>query len=238
MNQLVNDPIGMALTDCLAGDQNATLQVETTATEPEELSASYFFRSYDEMPEVEKKALELTRGRVLDIGAGGGCHSLVLQKWGFAVDAIDISGKSVEVMQQRGVKNATTQNLYSLKEQKYDTLLMLMNGAGVAGTLPGLEGMLKQLKSLLTPGGQILVDSSDLIYLFAQEDGSFLVDLAGNYYGEVTYKVSYKGLTAEFPWLFVDFYTLETLARKQGLVAKMVIEDDHYLYLAQLTLGE
>jgi SAM-dependent methyltransferase len=189
------------------------------------------------MPEIEQVALQMSEGSILDVGAGSGCHSLALQRMGKSVLAIDISPLSVQVMKERGVK-AKLINLYdSAFAEKFDTILMLMNGSGIIGNLENMESFFNRMKELLNPGGKILMDSSDLRYLFEEEDGSFMIDLAGDYYGLVDFQMEYKGVKGEpFDWLYVDFDTLAYHAAENGFQAKIVAQGEHYDYLAELTL--
>jgi hypothetical protein len=112
-----------------------------------------------------------------------------------------------------------------------------MNGTGIAGTLGGLEVLLHHLKTLLNPGGQILIDSSDLIYLYEQEDGSAVIDLnAENYYGELSFQTEYENwISQPFPWLYVDLNNLENAVEKNQLKLNKVIKGQHFDYLAQIT---
>ena len=137
------------------------------------------------MPELEVLALQQCRGSVLDVGAGAGCHALALQRRGLQVTALDISEGAVEAMQRQGVRQVLRQDIFQLKGAAYDTLLMLMNGIGIAGTLEGLERFLEHAKTLLRPGGQILLESSDILYMYEEEDGSVMLDRNAGYYGEV-----------------------------------------------------
>ena len=121
--------------------------------------------------------------------------------------------------------------------QKFDTILMLMNGSGIIGKLENMGAFFGKMKQLLNPGGCIYMDSSDLRYLFEDEDGSFLVDLAGGYYGEIDFQMQYKQVKGEpFDWLYVDFQTLSYYASENGFQAELVREGEHYDYLACLKM--
>ena len=88
---------------------------------------------------------------------------------------------------------------------------------------------------MLKPGGQILMDSSDLLYLYQEEDGSVSLDLSENYYGEVEYQVEYKGVKGEpFKWVFVDFSNLSYFADQAGFRIELLFEDENFNYLARL----
>lgn len=216
----------------------AKLRVFSSQFEEDEIPVSQLFRTFDEMSPLEQKALQLAKGKILDCGAGSGCHSLALQTMGKEVQAIDISPLSVGVMKQRGVQEAYQMNLFDPNYlQRFDTILMLMNGSGIIGKLANMRLFFDKMKQLLNPGGCIYMDSCDLRYLFEDEDGSFLIDLADEYYGEIDYQMQYRNVKGEpFDWLYVDFQTLALYAAENGFVAELVQEGDHYDYLACLKM--
>lgn len=232
------DPMGAAIADYFKLHKADRLRVFSSQFDEDEIPVKELFRTEKQMSVLERSALQLTTGKILDVGAGSGCHSLVLQEAGKDVHAIDISPLSVEVMQQRGVRHATQTNLFDEHfYESYDTILMLMNGSGIIGKLENLPVFFRKMKLLLRPGGCILMDSSDLRYLFEEEDGSFVIDLAGDYYGEVDFQMQYKDIQGEsFDWLYIDFQTLSLYAAENGFQAELVKEGKHYDYLAKLTL--
>ena len=232
------DPMGYAIADYFSKGKAGRLRVFSSQFEEDEIPVDQLFRTFDEMPVLEQKALELAQGKILDCGAGSGCHALALQDMGKDVEAIDISPRSVEVMQKRGIQHAYCVNLFDDNFlHRYDTILMLMNGSGIIGKLENMGDFFSKMKQLLNPGGCIYMDSSDLRYLFEDEDGSFLVDLAGGYYGEIDFQMQYKQVKGEpFDWLYVDFQTLSYYAQENGFKAELVQEGEHYDYLACLKL--
>ncbi|MEM9868019.1 MAG: SAM-dependent methyltransferase, partial [Bacteroidota bacterium] len=119
---------------------------------------------------------------------------------------------------------------------QFDTLLLLMNGIGLAGNLENLGSFLEHLKSLLNPSGQILLDSSDIIYMYEQDnDGGVWVPGEKKYYGEVTFRITYKKQKSEpFNWLYLDFNTLNEHCERQNINCELVISGAHYDYLARL----
>lgn len=231
------DPMGAAIYDFHRNGSADVLKVYSSDFDDDEIPVSDLFREYEDMPYIERVALDLAAGRVLDVGAGSGCHSLALAKAGKESVAIDISPLSVEVMRERGV-DARLVNLYDESfAEKFDTVLMLMNGTGIIGTLENMETFFTRIRQLLNPGGCVLIDSSDLRYLFEEEDGSLMIDLADDYYGLVDYQMQYKDVLGEpFDWLYVDFDTLAYYAEENGFMAEMVANGEHYDYLARLTL--
>lgn len=232
------DPMGAAIADYFDKGKAAKLRVFSSQFDEDEIPVSQLFRTYDEMPILEQKALQLAEGEILDCGAGSGCHALALQEMNKKVTAIDISPLSIEVMQKRGVKQVFHINLFDENYlEKFDTILMLMNGSGIIGKLERMPIFFQKMKQLLNPNGCIYMDSSDLRYLFEDEDGSFLIDLAGDYYGEIDYRMQYKQVKGEtFDWLYIDFQTLFHYAAENGFTAELIAEGEHYDYLACLRM--
>lgn len=233
-----HDPMGAAIADYWKHGKAARLQVFSSQFDEDEIPVRELFRTTKQMPLLERTALQLATGRVLDVGAGSGCHTLSLQEKGLEVEAIDISPLSVQVMKERGVKNARLINLFDEHfTGNYDTILMLMNGSGIIGKLENMPYFFQKMKLLLNPGGRILMDSSDLRYLFEEEDGSFSIDLADGYYGEVDFRMKYKDIEGDiFDWLYIDFATLAYYAAESGFKAQLIKEGKHYDYLASLYL--
>ena len=229
------DPMGRAIADYHKSNKASRLRVFSPMFEEDEIPLTTLFRNYESMPEIERKALDLAKGRVLDVGAGAGCHSLVLQEKGMNVTAIDISPLSVETMKERGVKKVFEQDFFTLEGQ-YDTILMLMNGIGIVGTLERMPEFFKQLDKILAPGGQVLCDSSDISYVFEDEEGMIDIPNEMDYYGEHSFQMQYKDIIGEpFDWLYIDADTLKQKAGRCGYVVEVVAEGGHYDYLARIT---
>ena len=234
----IHDPMGAAIRDYHLRGKAARLRVMSSMFDEDEMPVDHLFRTFDDMPHLEQKALNMAYGKVLDIGAGAGCHALALQERGMDVKAIDISPLSCEVMKERGIKDVECMNLFCKQLQgKYDTLLLLMNGTGIAGKLSQLPALLNRLKELLSEEGQILIDSSDLKYIYENEDGSMDIDLNAQYYGEVDYQMQYRDIKGEpFDWLYTDPMLLASVSKQCGLQCQIMEQGEHYDYLAKLTL--
>lgn len=234
----IHDPMGAAIRDYHLRGKAARLRVMSSMFDEDEMPVDHLFRTFDDMPHLEQKALNMAYGKVLDIGAGAGCHALALQERGMDVKAIDISPLSCEVMKERGIKDVECVNLFCKQLQgKYDTLLLLMNGTGIAGKLSQLPALLNRLKELLSEEGQILIDSSDLKYIYENEDGSMDIDLNAPYYGEVDYQMQYRDIKGEpFDWLYTDPMLLASVSKQCGLRCQIIEQGEHYDYLAKLTL--
>ena len=227
-------PMGRAIADYHKSKKASKLRVFSPMFEEDEIPLTTLFRSYKSMPKIEQRALDMAEGRILDVGAASGCHSLVLQERGLDVTAIDISPLSVETMKERGVKKVFEQDFFTLEGQ-FDTILMLMNGIGIVGTLERLSEFFKLLDKILAPGGQVLCDSSDISYVFEDEEGMIDIPNEMEYYGEHSFQMQYKNTIGEpFNWLYIDADTLREKAGGNGYAVEVVAEGEHYDYLARI----
>ncbi|GAA3994273.1 class I SAM-dependent methyltransferase [Mucilaginibacter dorajii] len=228
----MKDILGQAIHDYHHGQTAHKLWINNQYGPKEEMPVEAYFRDEDDMPDMEWLALNECRGEVLDIGAGAGSHALVLQERGFDVSALEISSLAADVMQARGVKKVIVADVFKYDEHRYDTLLLLMNGIGIAGSLPTVNTFLERAKLLLNKGGQLLFDSSDIAYLY---DGKLPDN--GKYYGELNYQYEYKGQKTDwFPWLYIDEKTLEAIVTEAGWDMEVLLEDEFQQYLVRLTL--
>ena len=233
----MTDIFGRALLDYIKGNYQEDITTYISLDEKDVLSLPYLFRSFDQMPIIEQQALLMSRGKVLDVGCGAGSHSLYLQENGLEVIALDHSPGAIETCSIRGLNNVVCTDFMGYSGTKFDTILLLMHGIGMAETLVGLEEFLIHLKSLLKPGGQVLLDSSDIIYMFDRdEDGGYWIPGDVPYYGEVQFVTEYKGEKSDpFPWLYLDFNTLRESATNNNLTCELVRSGPHFDYLARLT---
>ena len=237
MDTKKTDPVGVAILDYAATKKAKDIIVCSDICEDDIIPLEVLFRSYDEMPELEKAALDEAEGKVLDVGAGTGVHSIELLDRGCEVSTIDISEGAVEYMKSIGL-NARKMDFFDVKDEQYDTILMMMNGIGIAGTLSNLEKTLSHAKSLMNEGGKILCDSSDIRFLYEDEDGALWVDLNTEYYGNFRFQMKYKQSVGPwFDWLYVDFDNLFKAAKNVGLKAKKIYENEDDQYLAELTFA-
>lgn len=225
------DPLGAMMLDYLRGNIDAYVEVESTDLVMTTMRGETMFRQYSEMNDLEHHALELCRGKILDVGAGSGCHSLYLQNKGRDVEALDISPGCIQTMANRRVQKLMHQNVYSLEQRKYTTLLMLMNGLGICGTLDGLNLFFQVAKNIIVAGGQIIADSTDLRSLNGTEKVSQFVSCAL----ETEFTMRYHHIMSEpFKWLYVDFLTLQTLAEFNGFQCERLKTDQDGRYLVKI----
>lgn len=233
----MKDLFGQAILDYQTDNSPEDLYTETSISELDVMPIDYLFRDYDDMPTLEQKALNLTKGKTLDVGCGAGSHSLYLQEKNIDVLAIDISPKAIETCRLRGIKNAKVQNFLELDEtKKFDTILFLMNGTGIFQNLVLINVFIDKTKKLLSENGQILIDGTDIIYMFDEdEDGGKWIPSNGNYYGELDFTVHYKGEQEEpIQWLYLDFETLKNACEYHQLTCTKVKKDGDS-YLAKIT---
>ena len=232
----MKDVFGTALLEYQNGIYSEDIVTFSSLDETDTIPLPYLFRDFEGMPPIEQKALGLCKGSILDIGCGAGSHSLYLQQKGFEVTALDSSIGAIETCRLRGIENRVHSKVLDFEDRKFDTLLMLMNGIGVVENLENLSGFLKHLKTILKPGGQILLDSSDIIYMFDEdEDGARWVPDSGSYYGEVAFTLQYKNQKSEpFIWLYLDYRSLKSAATINNLHCEIVKKGEHYDYLARL----
>ncbi len=257
-----SDPWGQAIYDYVnaASHKEAVINVLSPDFDEDSIALAHLFRAFPDMPAIEQQALQQCRGRVLDIGSGAGSHTLYLQNQGIDVTSLDHSALAIKAQKKRGVQQALCYDIhqFELTEKKgerathrFDTLLMLMNGIGIVGQLKGLSAFLEKAKTWLNPGGQCLLDSSDIHYLFDDAlDEHIETNIETNtllhaethplehpkYYGELTYQFAYKTETsAPFPWLFIDYSRLHKIALECGWQCEKVCEGEHHDYLARLS---
>ena len=229
------DIIGLALENYYFHGKNIPIRIHSPEFDEDEIMPSWYFRSFKEMPDLEKIALKYCKGKILDIGAGAGSHSLYLKEKGMDVSTLDISERACRVMNDRGLKNVFHENIFQFKGGKYDSILMMMNGIGLCGTLDGLDLFFSKLDGLLNPGGQLIMDSSNLSYLFGEEENEIRINSAKKYYGEIEFQMEYLEIMADpFSWLFVHFEELSRHAAKFNFKSEILYKGDNLHFLARI----
>ena len=237
----MKDLFGQAILDYQTNNHPENIITSTNISDEDQMSVAYLFRDYNQMPLIEKTALNLSFGQVLDVGCGAGSHSLYLQKTkNLETTAIDISENAIKTCELRGVENCYVENIFEINSYDFgvfDTILLLMNGTGICGQLKNLNQFLQKLKSLLTEKGQILIDSSDILYMFDEDEvDEILSKKTTDYYGELTFNISYKNQNdAPFYWLYLDFETLKNACIANDLNCEKIFEGKNHDYLARIT---
>ncbi|WP_149915541.1 class I SAM-dependent methyltransferase [Sphingobacterium cavernae] len=226
------DVYGEALAEYFEKEElSSPLLLHSTYGDIEEMPVEVFFRDSEDFPELEFIALSLCDGKVLDVGAGVGAHALYLQEKKFDVTALEISQTACNIMQQRGVQKIVQQDFFDLADQQYDTLLFLMNGIGLAGSLDGFRELLAHSKKLLSEKGQLLFDSSDISYLYDE----YRIQRPEYYFGEIGYQYEFNGVKGEpFKWLYLDQKTLINVGHEEGWVVQILFEDENDQFLVRM----
>ncbi len=230
MNQ--KDLFGRALYDYWFDNEPEDMFTWTNLTDKEVLPTEYLFRKFEDMPLPEQSALQLSEGKILDVGAGSGTHSLWLQEKGFDVTALDFSEYGNKVMQARGLKNVLQTDFFELSNQKYDTILFLMNGVGIVGKAVYADRLFKKIDELMTEDGQAFIHSSDLKYLY-KTTGGYDIPKQG-YYGDLRFFISYKNEIESFDWTYIDEQTLIAFAHQNGFEAYKVAESEYGDFLLRV----
>jgi len=231
-------PHGLALLAYFRGETSAQIAIRRDDGLRDSLPVSQFYRSPDEFTPIEIAAIDHCQGHVLDIGAGTGIHSLVLQSQGRLVTAIDISPQAVEIMTERGIADVRYVDVFDFEEGPFDTLLMLGHGIGMVEDIQGLARFLVHAHRITSAHGQILLHSLDVS---ETDDPDHLAyhesnRRAGRYIEELRLQFEYKGHVGPYcGWLHVDPQTLDTQAGRAGWECEMVLEEDSGDYLARLT---
>lgn len=231
---LLPDLLGFALREFQLTGSEWPVRVWINGHPDAEMWPSYFFRNYQQMAGLDRMALRLSRGCVLDVGAGAGSHSLILQRRGLDVTALDISPGASQVMQLRGIQRVINEDIFDINGIPFDTILLMMNGLGMMGSEKDTLRLFRHLKKLLGRGGQILGDSTDILYARMDTLASF--HPADKYYGEVEFVLEYRDFKSPaFRWLYLDPALLSELADKAGLQSEIISRDQDFRYLARLT---
>jgi len=229
-------PYSKCLADYYKGDIAASFSIVRDDGFKEQVPASVFFTG-KEFSSLETRGLDLCKGHVLDVGAGAGRHSLELIRRGFPVTALDISPEMETILRDRGIREVIISDIFSFSDHRFDTLLMLMKGIGMVGTVDRLDQFLKHAHQLTAEAGQILCDSidvsktSDPVHVAYRQRNLEL----GKPAGQQNLVMTYKTESEPFEWLHIDFPTLEAHCQKTGWVAGLILEEPNGHYLCTMT---
>ena len=127
------------------------------------MNCGTYFSEYEDWPSVEKKAMDLVKGKVLDVGCGAGRHSLYLQNRGFDVTGIDISPLAIEVCKLRGLKKTKVVPIEDLDfaPGSFDTVIMMGNNFGLFGNFKKAQRLLRKLHRMTSDDALIIADTRD-----------------------------------------------------------------------------
>ncbi len=232
-------PFGLALLDYYRGDKMATLTAVRDDGWRELLPVGTFFRAPEEL-EIERVALQMACGRVLDAGAGTGIHSKFLQDKGLAVCAIDILPQTIQIMQEQKLRDVRLADILSLSGEPFDTIIMLGHGIGMVENIGGLNHFLTHARKLVNSGGQILLTSLDVRVSSNPRNLAYHKNNTelGRYVGEIRMQFQYKDVTGPlFGWLHIDPETLKERSREFGWRCEVIRKQEDGSYLAKLSFN-
>lgn len=207
-------------------------------------STAVYFSRYKDWPIIERKALRMARGRVLDIGCGAGRHCLYLQEKGLEVTGIDNSPLSIEVCKQRGIKNAVVLACGDISPTlgTFDTVLMLGHNFGLFGGFYKARRILKKLDGITSRKARIIATTND-IYQTDDPDNLRYHEYNRNHgrmSGQIRMKVRYKNYaTPWFDYLLVSRNEMENILEGTGWIVTRYIDagDSHYAAIIEKERG-
>jgi SAM-dependent methyltransferase len=212
------DAFGRALLDQLAGhDEPIVIERDDGFVSTDTFDYQAGLDPRDEW------ALDRAAGRVLDVGAGAGRASLVLQERGQGVVALDVSPGATLACRQRGVREVYTGSAEDAAAGglagTFDTVLLLGNNLGLLGSREAAGSYLATLGELLRPGGVIIGTCLDVYQTDKQTHLEYheLNRRRGRMPGQLTIRVRYQRLaTGWFDWLAMSPQELAELAVGAG----------------------
>jgi SAM-dependent methyltransferase len=227
---------GQAMLDYLGGETDAfcLLRRDDGVAYPPIYARQFFYP--EGLPQIDKIAVAHCRGKVLDVGAGAGSHSLAIQARGLDVTSIDISAKAVEVMRRRGCRKAKVGDVFDSYPEPFETILVILN-IGIVQNPDGLKRFLKLLETTMTDDGQLITDSIDPRNSLDESYRNYARAKAskGFYFGERTLRFEYKDKISDwFEWMHIDPETLRSHVEAAGYSMKHLGEDGKR-YLVAIT---
>lgn len=235
------DAFGALLLDHLAGGAGEVFLDRDDGETGPGMGPEWFFAEPEDWPEAERQVFDQAWGRVLDVGAGAGRHSLEAQRRGSTVVAIDISPGAIETCRGRGVLDARLLPLAVVDEGLgvFDTVLMMCGNFGFFGDAEATVAGLRRLHALTSSGGRIVLDSVDP---YVDSDDADLAYQArnrerGRLPGQVTIRIRYgERATPWFDLLLVSPAELAELAEESGWRVEQIVwgePPDYYAVLAK-----
>jgi len=159
------DAYGHQLYDFYKGRQVVEIvERDDGLIDPSETYPKYYLSEYKDWSLRERQAARYVKGRVLDIGCGGGRWSLYLQKKGHDVLGIDNSPLAVKVCKLRGLRNARVKSITEVDSRlgRFDTILMIGNNFGLFGGPNRAQQLLKRFYNITSPDARIIAESVDI----------------------------------------------------------------------------
>ncbi|MGH3018161.1 MAG: class I SAM-dependent methyltransferase [Gaiellaceae bacterium] len=224
------DAFGQLLLDHLAGrtGEQPMLELDDGRSGPA-LGAEWFFAEYPAWPEAERQVFDAVSGRVLDLGAGAGRHSLQAQAQGLDVVAIDISPGAVEVCRRRGVSDARLLSVAAVDDELggFDSVLMMCGNFGLVGSADQARATLLHLRAMTASTGRIVFDSVDPYVDVSDAEIAYQERnrTRGRLPGQVTIRIRYgERVTPWYDLLNLSVDELEQLIHGTGWRLTQVVD--------------
>jgi SAM-dependent methyltransferase len=244
VTERTGDGYGQMLLDAFEGKR----AVEIVERDDGFISASVggpplYLAPFRRWPALHRRAMRFVRGRVLDVGCGGGRVCLHVQERGGEAVGIDISPGAIEVCRRRGVRDARLLGIEDIDDSlgRFDTVVMLGNNLGLLAAADKGRDLLRRLHALTTERGRIVAESRDPA---GTDDPVHLRYHAANVRrgrlpGQVTIRVRYRdAATPWFDYLMVSPAQLEELIDGTGWrLARTLESDDTYVAVLEKTRG-
>lgn len=201
-------------------------------------SAGQYFTEYRQWSPIEKKAIKMAEGRVLDVGCGAGRHALFLQEKGFDVTGIDNSPGAIKVCKLRGLKKAFVRSIEEVDKFKpvsFDTILMMGNNFGLFGSREKARTILKIFSRITAPEAQIIAGTLNP-YKTDNPDHLQYLKLnkrRGRMAGQIRMRIRFGRAVGEwFDYLFVSPAEMEMILQDTDWQLKQLIESESANYFA------
>lgn len=212
----VGDVWGAVLDDALAGRPSKEI-VERDDGFVMSFDAGYLLAPFKKWDDVdERRAMRFVRGRVLDVGCGGGRVCLHLQEQGLEVLGIDSSPGAVAVCKRRGVRDARVLAIDAVDASLglFDTVVMLGQNFGMLGSRTRARRLLDLFARVTTKRGRIIAETFDPHALDDPVQRKYLESnrRRGRMPGQLRVRVRYRDLTTRWmDWLQVSPEELASL---------------------------
>jgi SAM-dependent methyltransferase len=175
-----------------------------------------------EWPECEQRSMTIVRGRVADVGCGGGRVALHLQELGLSCVGIDVSTLALKAARLNGVRSTLNLSIDHFHQRiaEFDTVILFGNNLGVFGTPERARRTLTKWAAHATPGTRILIESTS-----PYSGGAPILDRAycrenlakGLALGQCRLRVWYDRSPSKwFSWFFASPSDLKALLRGSG----------------------
>lgn len=201
--------------------------------------APAYFAPFEKWPSVERRAMQLVHGRVLDVGCGAGRVALHLQARGHEVVAIDISPLAVKTCRLRGVRDTRVCSVTRISRRlgEFDTIVMLGNNFGLFGNPRRARWLLRRFHGLTSPGARIVTESRNPYKGATAEHRQYhqLNRRRGRLPGQLRLRVRYgHARTPWFDYLIVSASEMREIVAGTGWRVAKLIEESNPIYIAVL----